>query len=130
MVVFSNGARGLNWNDASMAWKRLRVQIPASPLMNCTNMLSSEFLERVSEGRKEFDSIELQYADFDGKTLKGITIRNSRMLFTSMRHCTFEDVTFENCEFFSFKDNGDNHDLERCDFGGHDKTFIISMHTD
>ena len=71
-------------------------------VMERTIMLSNEFLEHVAAGRKVFDSIDLNYVDFDGRDFNGLTIRNAKLLFTSMRHCTFQDVTFENCEFFFF----------------------------
>lgn len=63
-------------------------------------MLSSEFLERVAAGRKEFEDIELHYADLDGRHFEGMRFRNCKFYFATMRQCKFKNVMFENCEFF------------------------------
>ena len=65
-------------------------------------MLSSEFFEKLRAGQKEFENIELSYINFDGKNLKNFKIKNSKLVFSSMRHCSIENVIFENCEFFFF----------------------------
>jgi hypothetical protein len=63
-------------------------------------MLSSEFLERIGAGEKEFDGIEINYADLAGRNFNGLTLKGSKITFTSLRDCRFRDVVFENCEFF------------------------------
>jgi len=63
-------------------------------------MLSSEFLERVSGGQKEFGNIQLQYADLSGRVFEGLKFRNCRFYFMVLRHCDFKNIVFEECEFF------------------------------
>ncbi|MBI4170243.1 MAG: pentapeptide repeat-containing protein [Candidatus Aenigmarchaeota archaeon] len=63
-------------------------------------MLSSEFLERITTGQREFDGMELHYADFDGRRFEGLRFRNCKFYFATTRYCKFKDVVFENCEFF------------------------------
>ncbi|MBI3190189.1 pentapeptide repeat-containing protein [archaeon] len=61
-------------------------------------VMSSEFLESLRSGQKGFDEIEIHYGDLSGSNFDGVTIRNSKFVFTSFRNCTFNNVLFENCE--------------------------------
>lgn len=63
-------------------------------------MLSAEFLERVAGGQKDFDGMELHYADLNGRRFEGLRFRNCRFYFVVLRHCNFKNIIFENCEFF------------------------------
>jgi hypothetical protein len=71
-------------------------------------MFSKEFLERFTGGQKVFDGISLQYADFSGKNLSGLHLKNADLFFTSCRNCNFEDAVFENCNMFFAGFRGSN----------------------
>ncbi len=61
-------------------------------------MYSSEFIERIAAGQKNFDGIEINYADLSGRTFHDLHIKNSRIMFSSLRNCKLKDVVFEDCE--------------------------------
>lgn len=63
-------------------------------------LMSSELLQKIAAGQKEFDGIGLQYADMSGRTFDGLVFRNCEFYFVDMRHCSFREVAFENCRFF------------------------------
>lgn len=63
-------------------------------------MLSSEFLDRIEKGQKDFRAIELQYADLSGRRFENIAFTDCTFTFVLTRDCTFENVTFTNCSFF------------------------------
>ncbi|MBI4170244.1 MAG: pentapeptide repeat-containing protein [Candidatus Aenigmarchaeota archaeon] len=86
-------------------------------------MLSSEFLECLAQGQREFSDIRLQYADLSGRHFVGLTFRNCKFYFVILRHCNFKDVVFEGCEFFftSFGDSKfESAEFRRCqlDYSG------------
>ncbi|MFH0948945.1 MAG: pentapeptide repeat-containing protein [Candidatus Aenigmatarchaeota archaeon] len=63
-----------------------------------TTMFSSEFIEKFKNGQKEFDGIELHYADISGRNFERLKLKNSRLFLTNLRDCLFKNVVFENCE--------------------------------
>lgn len=63
-------------------------------------MMSIDFLERIVQGQKEFKNILLEYADLSGQTFTNLHVSGSKILFTSLRNCTFDRVTFDQCELF------------------------------
>ncbi len=63
-------------------------------------MLSSEFLECLAQGQREFSGIGLQYANLSDKSFEGLKFSKCSFYFVVLRHCNFKDVAFEDCEFF------------------------------
>lgn len=63
-------------------------------------ILTGEFLERYESGERNFNEIELQYADLNGRNFRDLTFRNSKMLFCTLRNCSFYNVNFHGCDMF------------------------------
>lgn len=64
------------------------------------NISQKQFIEMYNGGERHFLGMELQFFDVSDLDLKGIHIKDSRILFCTFRNCDISDALFENCEIF------------------------------
>jgi uncharacterized protein YjbI with pentapeptide repeats len=80
-------------------------------------MFSKELIDAVKAGQKEFDGINLEYADISGADFSNVVIKNSRLWFVNFRSCNLRNAKFLNCEIFwggFYSTNNENSLFEKC----------------
>jgi uncharacterized protein YjbI with pentapeptide repeats len=80
-------------------------------------MFSKELVDAVKAGQKEFDDINVEYADISGVDFSNIVIKNSRLWFVNFRNCDMRNARFINCEIFwggFYSTNNENGYFEKC----------------